>query len=193
VVDHHDSYTHNLVHLIAAVTDTLPVVVEHDEVAASDLLRTFTHIVLSPGPGHPEDPADFAVGRLLLKQDDIPVLGVCLGMQGLVCAYGGRVAAVEPAHGEVVPIRHTCTGLFSGVPAGFRAVRYHSLAAVNVPYELRVTARTDDDVVMAVEHRWKPLFGVQFHPESILTEHGGQIVSNFMSLPSAGRPLPRPL
>jgi anthranilate synthase component 2 len=182
VVDHHDSYTHNLVHLIAAVTDTLPVVVEHDEVAASDLLAgVFTHIVLSPGPGHPEDPADFAVGRLLLKQDDIPVLGVCLGMQGLVCAYGGRVAAVEPAHGEVVPIRHAGAGLFSGVPAGFRAVRYHSLAAVNVPYELRVTARTDDDVVMAVEHRWKPLCGVQFHPESILTEHGGQIVSNFMS------------
>jgi anthranilate synthase component 2 len=182
VVDHHDSYTHNLVHLIAAVTDTLPVVVEHDEVAASDLLvGAFTHIVLSPGPGHPEDPADFAVGRLLLKQDDIPVLGVCLGMQGLVCAYGGRVAAVEPAHGEVVPIRHAGAGLFSGVPAGFRAVRYHSLAAVNVPYELRVTARTDDDVVMAVEHRWKPLCGVQFHPESILTEHGGQIVSNFMS------------
>jgi anthranilate synthase component II len=192
VVDHHDSYTHNLVHLIAAVTGTLPVVVEHDEVSASDLLGMFTHIVLSPGPGHPEDPADFAVGRLLLKQDDIPVLGVCLGMQGLVCAYGGRVTAVEPAHGEVVPIRHTSTGLFSGVPAGFRAVRYHSLAAVNMPYELRVTARTDDDVVMAVEHRWKPLFGVQFHPESILTEHGSQIVSNFMSLPSAGRPSPRP-
>jgi anthranilate synthase component 2 len=181
VVDHHDSYTHNLVHLIAAVTGQLPVVVEHDDVSATDLLGKFTHIVLSPGPGHPEDPADFAVGRLLLRQEDIPVLGVCLGMQGLVCAYGGQVAAVEPAHGEVVPIRHTGVGLFSGVPSGFRAVRYHSLAAVSVPYELRVTARTDDDVVMAVEHRWKPLCGVQFHPESILTEHGGQIVANFMS------------
>lgn len=183
MVDHHDSYTHNLVHLIAGVTGKLPAVVEHDEVTAPELVGAFTHIVLSPGPGHPEDPYDFAVGRLLLKQDTVPVLGVCLGMQGLVCAYGGRVAAVEPAHGEVVPIRHRSTRLFSGIPSGFRAVRYHSLAAVRVPYELRVTARTDDNVVMAVEHRAKPLWGVQFHPESILTEHGRRIVSNFMSQP----------
>ena len=183
MVDHHDSYTHNLVHLIAAVTGTLPAVVEHDEVSAPELLGAFTHIVLSPGPGHPEDPSDFAVGRPLLEQDTIPVLGVCLGMQGLVCAHGGRVAAVEPAHGEVVPIRHRGTGLFSGIPSGFRAVRYHSLAAVSVPDELRVTAQTDDSVVMAVEHRSKPLCGVQFHPESILTEYGRQLVSNFMSRP----------
>jgi anthranilate synthase component II len=183
VVDHHDSYTHNLVHLIAAVTGTLPVIVEHDEVSAPELLAAFTHIVLSPGPGHPEEPSDFAVGRLLLRQGAVPVLGVCLGMQGLVCAYGGRVAAVEPAHGEVVPIEHRGTRLFSGIPPRFRAVRYHSLAAVTVPNELRVTARTADHVVMAVEHRSNPLFGVQFHPESILTEHGSQIVRNFMGQP----------
>ena len=100
VVDHHDSYTWNLVHLVAAVTGVLPTVVQHDEVAAEEVLA-HRHVVLSPGPGHPADPADFAVGRAVLAAGTRPVLGVCLGMQGLVTAYGGEVGRVEPAHGEV--------------------------------------------------------------------------------------------
>ena len=182
VVDHHDSYTYNLVHLVAAVTGALPTVVEHDEVAADALLDgDFTHVVLSPGPGHPADPHDFAVGREVLLRSAVPVLGVCLGMQGLVVAYGGRVAQVRPAHGEVAVVDHDGQGLFAGVPPRFAAVRYHSLAAVAVPDALRVTARTGD-VVMAVQHRSRPLYGVQFHPESILSTHGARLVANFLGV-----------
>jgi anthranilate synthase component II len=182
VVDHHDSYTYNLVHLVAAVTGELPPVVEHDAVAAADLLDgRFTHVVLSPGPGHPDDPSDFAVGREVFLRARVPVLGVCLGMQGLVTAYGGRVDRVRPAHGGVASFAHDRRGLFSGVPRPFEAVRYHSLAAVEVPDALRVTAR-GEGVVMGVQHRARPLYGVQFHPESILTRHGGRMVANFLGL-----------
>jgi len=108
------------------------------------------------------------------------VLGVCLGMQGLVTAYGGTVTRVAPAHGEVAAIRHDGTGVFSGLEQGFPAVRYHSLAAVELPADLVATAWSEDDVVMGVRHRDLPLEGVQFHPESILTEHGEALVRNFL-------------
>ena len=177
VVDHYDSYTWNLVHLIASVTGDLPKVVEHDAVTVDDL-RAFTHVVLSPGPGHPANPADFALGRDVFELS-LPVLGVCLGMQALVTAYGGQVGQVEPAHGDVAVVEHDGTGVFEGVPSPFEAVRYHSLAALTVPDELRVTATTAG-VVMGVAHRSKPLWGVQFHPESILTQHGAALVGNFL-------------
>jgi anthranilate synthase/aminodeoxychorismate synthase-like glutamine amidotransferase len=183
VVDHHDSYTWNLVHLVAAVTGTLPTVVEHDQVSAAEL-DGFTHVVLSPGPGSPDVPTDFAVGRDLLRAARTPVLGVCLGMQGLVSVYGGRVAQVPPAHGVVAEVEHDGTGVFAGLPSPFEAVRYHSLAAVEVPLCLRVTAWVgagDDRVVMGVEHRDLPLAGVQFHPESVLSHHGQQLVRNFLT------------
>ena len=178
VVDHYDSYTWNLVHLIAAVTGELPTVVQHDQVSASDVLA-HDFVVLSPGPGHPATPADFAVGREVLGAATRPVLGVCLGMQGLVDAYAGRVDRIEPAHGTVAVVEHTGLGLFAGLPQGFSAVRYHSLAAVDVSAELEVTA-TSDGVVMGVRHRTLPLSGVQFHPESILSEHGAQLILNFL-------------
>ncbi len=179
VVDHYDSYTWNLVHLVASVTGELPTVVEHDRVTVDDLAG-FSHVVLSPGPGHPDEPADFAVGRRLLLDAAVPVLGVCLGMQGLVSAYGGTVDVVEPAHGEVSSVDHVGRGLFEGIPSPYDAVRYHSLAAVVVPDCLDVTARSADGVVMAVAHRSLPLAGVQFHPESVLTGHGARLVSNFL-------------
>ncbi|MCW2786625.1 MAG: anthranilate synthase, component [Marmoricola sp.] len=180
VVDHHDSYTWNLVHLIGGVTGVLPEVVEHDEPGVLARASAFTHLVLSPGPGHPADPDDFALGRAVFDLGR-PVLGVCLGMQALVTSYGGTVVAVEPAHGEVATIEHDGTGVFAGLPASFEAVRYHSLAATEVPDELEVTARSDG-VVMAVAHRTLPLHGVQFHPESILSEHGARMVANFLAL-----------
>ena len=182
VVDHHDSYTWNLVHLVASVTGVLPTVVEHDETTVEDLAG-FTHVILSPGPGHPDDPADFAVGRDLLLAARTPVLGVCLGMQGLVSAYGGRVAQVPPAHGVVALVEHDGTSAFAGLPSPFEAVRYHSLAAVEVPDCLHVTAWTgtgEDRVVMGVQHRDLPLAGVQFHPESVLSRHGAHLVANFL-------------
>jgi len=181
VVDHHDSYTWNLVHLVAAVTGVLPTVVQHDEVSADEVLR-YSHVVLSPGPGHPAEPTDFAVGGAVLLAATRPVLGVCLGMQGLVTAYGGTVDRVTPGHGVLARVEHDGSGLFAGLPSGFAAVRYHSLAAVTLPDVLRTTA-TDavSGLVMGVVHRDLPLAGVQFHPESILSEHGEALVRNFLA------------
>ena len=183
VVDHYDSYTWNLVHLVAAVTGTLPTVLEHDQVTADEVLA-FSHVVLSPGPGHPADPHDFAVGSEVVSRvavaADVPVLGVCLGLQGMVVALGGTVERVEPAHGDVATVVHDGQGVFRGVPSPFRAVRYHSLAATVVPDDLVVTATADDGTVMALRHRTRPLEGVQFHPESVLSEHGRQLLANFL-------------
>jgi anthranilate synthase/aminodeoxychorismate synthase-like glutamine amidotransferase len=178
VVDHYDSYTWNLVHLVAAVTGVLPDVVEHDAAGLVERLPSYSHVVLSPGPGHPDNAADFALGREAFTAG-VPVLGVCLGMQALVTAYGGRVERVEPAHGEVASVGHHGVGVLRGIPSPFDAVRYHSLAAVEVPDVLEVTASAAG-VVMAVRHRSRPLEGVQFHPESILSRHGRDIVANFL-------------
>jgi len=174
VVDHHDSYTWNLVHLIAGVTGVLPVVVESDEVAATDLAR-FSHVVLSPGPGHPEE-YDWSMLAL-----GLPVLGVCLGMQGVVTSYGGVVGRVEPAHGAVGAVRHDGAGVFTGLPQGLACVRYHSLATVALPDELVATAWSADGVVMGARHRELPIEGVQFHPESILSEHGAAMIRSFLA------------
>jgi anthranilate synthase/aminodeoxychorismate synthase-like glutamine amidotransferase len=184
VVAHHDSYTWNLVHLIAGVSGALPRVVQHDETDAETVLG-FDFVVLSPGPGHPADPADFSVGNEVLLAGTRPVLGVCLGMQGLVTAYGGTVERVAPAHGEVAVVRHDGAGVFAGLPEPVRAVRYHSLAATSLPDELEANAWCDGvgggpDIVMGVRHRSLPLTGVQFHPESILSEHGARLVANFL-------------
>jgi anthranilate synthase component 2 len=189
-VDHHDSYTWNLVHLIAEVTGSLPTVVQHDETTAEYVLG-FDHVVLSPGPGHPADPRDFSVGNTILLEGDRPVLGVCLGMQGLVTAYGGRVERDVPAHGEVALIHHDGQGVFRGLPQDFEAVRYHSLQAIERPDCLESTATCSgsrDDrpgrqtrPVMGVRHVSKPLEGVQFHPESILSQHGAAMIRNFLS------------
>jgi anthranilate synthase/aminodeoxychorismate synthase-like glutamine amidotransferase len=158
--------------------------VEHDRVAAGDLAG-HTHVVLSAGPGRPDDPADFALGRAVFELG-LPVLGVCLGMQAMVVAFGGAVERAAPAHGELAEIAHDGRGVFAGVPARFRAVRYHSLQAVRLPDSLEVTATCAEGAgcgrraVMAVRHRSLPLEGVQFHPESVLSEHGELLVRNFL-------------
>ena len=185
VVDHHDSYTWNLVHLLAEVTGVLPSVVQHDEVSVEAVLA-HSHVVLSPGPGHPAQPQDFAVGVEVLRRATRPVLGVCLGMQAMVTAYGGTVGRVRPAHGEVASVIHDGRGVFDGVPSPVRAVRYHSLAALDVPPDLEVTARAEDGVVMGVRHTSLPLEGVQFHPESVLSEHGARMVASFLGLAGVG-------
>lgn len=186
VVDHHDSYTWNLVHLVAEVTGVLPTVVQHDAVDPAELLA-YDRIVLSPGPGHPAKPEDFAVGAVL-RQGDVPVLGVCLGMQGLVTVYGGSVDRLRPAHGELARVRHDGASVFTGLPSPLTVVRYHSLGVVALPEELEVTAVCDGppgepDVVMGVRHRTRPLHGVQFHPESILSQHGAAMVRTFVEAP----------
>ncbi|HEY1133393.1 MAG TPA: aminodeoxychorismate/anthranilate synthase component II [Nocardioides sp.] len=187
LVDHHDSSTHNLAHLVAAVTGVLPTIVQHDETTA-DAVLAHSHVVLSPGPGHPTRPTDFSVGRAVLLAGTRPVLGVCLGLQGLVAAYGGTVDRIHPAHGDVARVRHDGRGVFAGLPQDFRAVRYHSLGAVTVPAALEVSATCvgDDgrEVVLGVRHRTLPLEAVQFHPESVLSEHGAAMVARFLDVPS---------
>jgi para-aminobenzoate synthetase len=181
LIDNYDSYTFNLFHLLGEVNGEEPLVVHNDAVPWAELERfEVDNVVISPGPGRPEHPRDVGVSLDALRQGRMPVLGVCLGHQALALVAGGIVEhAPEVMHGRLSAIEHDGRGLFAGVPQGFQAVRYHSLVVGALPPELRVTAWTHDGVVMGLEHRDKPLFGVQFHPESVLTEHGARLVANF--------------
>uniref|UniRef100_A0AAU3GRS2 aminodeoxychorismate synthase n=1 Tax=Streptomyces sp. NBC_01401 TaxID=2903854 RepID=A0AAU3GRS2_9ACTN len=190
LIDNYDSYTYNLYQLLAKVYGVAPVVVRND---ADDRDRFdpqgFDAAVISPGPGHPAVPRDFGRSRDVLENSGLPVLGVCLGHQGVGLLAGAPVTpAPEPRHGHLSTIRHGGTGLFAGIPQDFTAVRYHSLSVAEpVPAHLEVTARAEDGVLMGLAHRERPWWGVQFHPESICTEHGARLVANFRDLALAGR------
>jgi len=185
LVDNHDSYTHNVFHLLAAACGEEPVVVKNDAVSWRVLSRSdFDAFVLSPGPGRPERWHDFGVCRDILSYSEVPVLGICLGHQGIGnLLEGGVGSAPEAMHGRLSTVRHENTGLFEGVPQDFEVVRYHSLAITSpMGPEGRETAWADDGVVMGSEHRSRPIWGVQFHPESVATEHGLTIARNFYAL-----------
>ncbi|MFE6054270.1 aminodeoxychorismate synthase component I [Kitasatospora sp. NPDC056446] len=188
LIDNHDSFTYNLHHLAAEVNGVPPTVIRNDDHRAWDRLdpASFDNLLVSPGPGRPERPADFGLSRRALDLG-LPVLGVCLGHQGLCHHHGARVAhAPEPVHGRVTTVRHDGEDLFAGIPSPFRAVRYHSLAVDRLPDCLEATAYGPDGVLMAVRHRSLPQWGVQFHPESIASEHGHRLLANFRDL-TAGR------
>jgi para-aminobenzoate synthetase len=194
LVDNHDSYSYNVFHLLAAASGAEPVVVDNDSVSWRVLSRSdFDAVVLSPGPGRPERWHDFGVCRDILRYSEIPVLGICLGHQGIGNLLRGGVGRAPVAmHGRLSRVRHDGTGLFEGVPQGFSVVRYHSLAITGpVGPDGQETAWSDDGVVMGVEHRSRPIWGVQFHPESIATEHGRAIAENFYAMASR-RHHPRP-
>jgi para-aminobenzoate synthetase len=182
LVDNYDSYTYNVFHLLAAVSGEEPKVVHNDMVSWKALSRgDFDAIVLSPGPGRPQRWHDFGVCADILRHSEVPVLGICLGHQGIGNLLSGVVGAAPMVmHGRLSRIYHDDSGLFAGIPQGFSVVRYHSLAVSgSLGPEGRVTAWTDDGVVMGIEHTKRPLWGVQFHPESVATEHGRRIVENF--------------
>ncbi len=190
LIDNYDSYTYNLFQLIAEVNGEEPVVVLNDAPAGSDLdLGQFDNIVVSPGPGHPSEPRDFGIGSALLARSAIPVLGVCLGHQGIAVGERARVAAApQPRHGYLSRIRHDGQDLFRGLPQNFTAVRYHSLSVQDpLPDGLKATAWAEDGVLMGLRHRTRPLWGVQFHPESVLTEFGHRILANFRDLTQEAR------
>jgi para-aminobenzoate synthetase len=196
LIDNHDSNTFNLFQLLAVVEGREPVVVRNDEARWRELdVERFARCVISAGPGRPDRPRDFGISRAALGAADLPVLGVCLGHQGLVLAHGGEVgAAPRPMHGRSSAIFHQGSELFRGIPQGFLAVRYHSLCVHEpLPAALEVIARTASGTVMAVRHRERPHWGVQFHPESVQTEWGAQLLENFCRLPAArpGRPARR--
>jgi len=196
LVDNHDSYTYNVFHLLAAASGDEPMVVNNDGVSWRVLTRMdFDAIVLSPGPGHPSRWHDFGVCRDILRYSEIPVFGICLGHQGIGNLLQGRVNRAPMAmHGRLSRIRHDGTGLFKDVPQGFEVVRYHSLAITDpVGPEGHEVAWSEDGVVMGVAHNQRPIWGVQFHPESVATEHGLQIARNFYEMAARHRrPAERP-
>ena len=187
VVDNYDSFVYTLngyLHQLGATTD----VIRNDDVAAPDiatLISGYDGILVSPGPGTPADAGmSIAVVHEALTQK-VPLLGVCLGHQAIAEAFGATVAhADELMHGKTSQVHHDDSGLFEGVPEEFRATRYNSLAVVEgtVPEDLAITARTSEGVIMGLHHRSAPIYGVQFHPESVLTEGGYTMIANWLEV-----------
>lgn len=183
LIDNYDSFSYNLYQLVGSLSPDIRVV-RNDQVSVEDIRRMSpSHLILSPGPGRPAD-AGVCEAAIRELSEELPILGVCLGHQAICEAFGGTVSyAKELMHGKPsqVALDLTCS-LFRGLPDTITAARYHSLAAVEdaLPECLTVTARTDDGEVMAVQYRDRPVYGLQFHPESILTPEGRQIVKNFL-------------
>lgn len=190
LIDNYDSFVHNLARYLVELGAETEVVRNDALTVAQIAARRPQAIVISPGPC---TPLEAGVSLEVVRQlgPTIPLLGVCLGHQAIAMALGGRVIrAPEPVHGRTSPVQHASTPLFAGLPNPFRATRYHSLLVERdtLPAELIPTAQTDDGLIMAVEHAAWPVYGVQFHPESILTEGGHQLLANFLHL--AGLQIP---
>ena len=178
IIDNYDSFTFNLATYVEEITGQAPTVVPNDQAVDETL---FDAVILSPGPGHAGVPADFGTCAGVIARAQVPILGVCLGHQGIALAHGGEVAlAPRPVHGEVSLINHDGSALFAGIPKEFAVVRYHSMVVTHLPEQLQVTATTPDGLIMALEHKTLPQWGVQFHPESIGGEYGHHIISNFL-------------
>ena len=179
VIDNYDSFTFNLVQLLAQL-GAPPAVYRNDQVTVEELAQ-HTALVISPGPGQPGE-AGVSVEAVRRLSGRLPILGVCLGHQAIAEAFGARVIRHAPVHGKTSFIHHDRTGVFAALPDPLEAARYHSLVVdpESLPEELAVTARTHDGLVMGLRHRTHPTYGVQFHPESILTADGPRLVLNFL-------------
>jgi anthranilate synthase/aminodeoxychorismate synthase-like glutamine amidotransferase len=186
-VDNFDSFTYNVVHLLAAQGVTPDVFLNDDPRLGAALLAGYDALVVGPGPGHPGQTPQVVDLIRAAAEREMLVFGVCFGLQAIGAAFGARVVhAPVPMHGKTSTMRHDGEGLFKGVPAPLIATRYHSLCldADSLPQEFSVAARSDDGVVQAVTHRALPVSGVQFHPESVLSEHGDRIIRNALSIDS---------
>lgn len=184
IIDNYDSFTYNLVQYIGSINPDLEVH-RNDKITLNEIAeKQPDRIVISPGPGKPED-AGLSIDIVKRFGADIPILGICLGHQAITVAFGGTVdRAHEIIHGKTSRITHTGSLIFNQIPDTFEATRYHSLVAMNdsFPDELIITAQTNDGLIMGLEHRKHPIYGVQFHPESIVTEHGMNMVKNFLRI-----------
>ncbi|MGA5323418.1 aminodeoxychorismate synthase component I [Streptomyces seoulensis] len=188
LIDNYDSFTYNLYQLLGEVNGRPPVVVRNGADWSALRLEEFDAVVISPGPGRPDRERDFGISARAILDSGLPVLGVCLGHQGITHLFGGTVAlAPEPMHGRISAVHHNGTDLFAGLPSPFDVVRYHSLAATDLPDELEAVAWTGDGVIMGVRHVSRPVWGVQFHPESISSEYGRDLLRNFRRLALAHR------
>ncbi len=181
VIDNYDSFTFNLVQYLGEL-GAEPVVVRNDDLKPADAAdHGYDRLLISPGPGRPED-AGYSIDFIKTLGHEMPTLGVCLGHQAIAVAFGGSVdLAPEPRHGKVSPITHDGLGLFSDLPNPFDATRYHSLATVSLPNDLLPVAHSEDGVVQGIRHRSLPITGVQFHPESIMTTAGKDLLANFLA------------
>ncbi len=187
LIDNYDSFTYNLVHYLGELGAEC-VVHRNDKLSAADVLAAKPKaIVLSPGPCTPNE-AGICLDLIRLVAETggkVPLLGVCLGHQAIGQAYGGKVIrAPVPLHGKLSAIRHAGKGIFKGLPEAFKVTRYHSLIVerASLPADLEVTAETSDGLIMGLQHRTHPVHGVQFHPESIASEHGHALLANFLEL-----------
>ncbi len=181
VLDNYDSFTFNLVQYLGELGAD-PVTIRSDTLTPADAVREHRpqRLVVSPGPGRPEN-AGRSVEYVRQLGPEIPTLGVCLGHQAIVVAFGGSVGpAPAPKHGKTSKITHDEQGIFAGLENPFIATRYHSLAAVTLPDELEATATSEDGVIQGVRHASLPIYGVQFHPESIMTVEGKRLLANFL-------------
>ncbi len=189
VIDNYDSFTYNLVHYLNEL-GAETVVRRNDALSVADAIGMRPEaIVLSPGPCTPNE-AGICLSLISAAPRDLPILGVCLGHQSIGQALGGEVVRAKTLmHGKTSPIHHASQGVFAGLPNPFTATRYHSLSVKRetLPPELEITAWTDDGEIMGIAHRSRPLFGVQFHPESIATEGGRQLLANFLDLAGVKR------
>lgn len=184
IIDNYDSFTYNLFQSVAELTGVVPDVFYNDTISWQQFERLKPDaVIISPGPGDPKNKKDFGICKEIILHTTVPLLGVCLGHQGIAEAFGGKISyAPEVMHGRTSKIFHTEKELFHTIPQGFDAVRYHSLmvADTDFPKSLIKTAWTDDGVIMGLQHVERPLYGIQFHPESIGTSWGKTLVANFL-------------
>ena len=193
LIDNYDSFVYNLARYVSELGET-PLVRRHDAISIDEIFALApSHIIISPGPCAPRE-AGISTDVVRQVGPRIPILGVCLGHQCIGEAYGGQILrAGAPMHGKTSRIHHFGTGLFEGLPNPFTATRYHSLviAPSSLPEELRVTATSEDGEIMGVQHVEYPVHGLQFHPESVLTEHGYRLLDHFLhGVPASPRVLP---
>ncbi|MFV0457626.1 MAG: aminodeoxychorismate synthase component I [Actinomycetales bacterium] len=193
LIDNFDSFTYNLSQYLAEVSGQVPTVVTNTTPFGDLDWQRFDAVVISPGPGRPDRAVDFGISARVLRETELPVLGVCLGHQGLGHVFGATVRhAPEPVHGRSWDVRHDGRELFAGLPDPLQVIRYHSLALTDLPPELEVTAWTPEGVVMGIRHTERPMWGVQFHPESIGSDGGHRLLGNFLDLATAAAHTDRP-
>ena len=186
LVDNYDSFTFNLFHYLGSLGAEVAVH-RNDKVSVAEVMTMAPEaVVLSPGPGTPDD-AGICLALVEKAAPTVPILGVCLGHQAIGQAFGGKIERATPRHGKLSEIRHTGTGVFRGINGPLQATRYHSLVVEreSMPKALRINAETDDGLVMGLAHEKLPVHGVQFHPESIASEHGHLMLKNFLDIAAA--------
>ena len=185
IIDNYDSFTYNLVQLVSNFSNEI-LVYRNDEITLEKIDEmNISHIILSPGPGKPTVKRDFGICKKILENiRNIPILGVCLGHQGIFVEYGGNITKSLPVHGKKDIVIHEESLLFKDVPNEFDAIRYHSLICdkTSIPNDLKVTSYTSDGIIMSIEHKNYPVYGIQFHPESLGSSYGERIISNFLDM-----------